>query len=203
MKHRFSCVVSALLLCLLCGCGKTAAAGPAGTEPSAPAQVQDAASASCGAQDTEPSAPAPSAPAEAPTVPETEAPPRTFTEADFHFYLGAEGAPVEGLINVAFYPDSRDASGAPDPDIRVWDSWRITNARERRDICERILASDLYDLELYGRTLDSMLVEWRAHNALNAVYDNERTRHVDFNRADEGLTYEDYWQRAVRDFFGS
>ena len=207
MKNRLPVLAGALLaLCLLCACAQRPAAAPdtssapsaaqaseetPGTEPSVPAE--------------EPSAPAqePSAPAEEPSAPaETEAPPRVFTDEDFHFYLGAQGAPEEGRINVAFYPDNRDASGAPDPDIRVWDSCRITNAQERRDICERILACELYDAGLYGRSLDSMLVEWAAHNDVNALYDNERTRHVDFNRADEGLSYEEFWKRAVREYLG-
>ena len=127
---------------------------------------------------------------------------RTFTDADFHFYLGTEGAREEGRINVAFYPDNRDADGKPDPDIRVWDSCLITRRTEQREICSRILASPLYDPALYGRTLESMLTEWAAHNDINALHDNERTKHVDFNRADEGVSYDEFWTRAVKEILG-
>ena len=137
--------------------------------------------------------------AEASTEPggESEPPVRIYTEADLHCYLQGQGAPVEGLVNVVFCPDSRGSDGTPDPDIQVRDSYRIRNREEITRICELILASEYYDPALYGRSLASMVTEWEAHNDVNALYDNERTRHVDFNRADEGVSYLEFWQRAA------
>lgn len=191
-KLLLSILPALLLLCLLWGCAK--APEKAAAAPPSPSAAEETA-----VRDTAPVTEAPPSPEETSSAQQA---PRVFTEEDFHFYLGAEGAPEEGKINVAFYPDDRDASGAPDPDIRVWDSWLITDEAERREICERILACSLYDPALYGRTLESMLTEWQAHNDVNALYDNERTRHVDFNRSDEGVSYGEFWERAVRSFLG-
>ena len=134
---------------------------------------------------------------------ETLPPARAFTDADFNFYLSGTGEKIEGTINVTFYPAQYGADGKPDPNVRVWDSCEITHPEELRAICARILASPLYDPDVYGRTLDSMVTEWLAHNDVHTVYPNERTRHVDFNRADEGLSYADFWKRAVRDYLDS
>ena len=127
-------------------------------------------------------------------------PAREFAEEDFHFFPAGSGERIDGKINVEFFPDQYGSDGKPDPNVRVWDSCEITHPDEIRAVCERILASPLYDFEVYGRTLDSMVTEWQAHNDVNRLYPNDRTRHADFNRADEGLSYADFWQRAVRDY---
>ncbi len=195
MKRVLPVIASSLLiLCLLCGCrpSEDGAAVPSSAQQTAAAPSQ-------ALPETDPDS-APTDPEAADPAPQDQA--RVFTEEDFHFYLGAEGEQQEGKINVAFYPDNRDDTGAPDPDIRVWNSWQITDEAERREICRWILACSLYDPALYGRTLESMLTEWQAHNDLNALYDNERTRHVDFNRSDEGVSYGEFWDRAVWAFLG-
>ena len=183
MLRKICILLIALLAVLPVGCRKaetqpteTSACPPLATEA-----VTEALPVTEAASETAP---------EPETVPETE-PPRTFTEADFNFYVDGCGEPDPDRINITFYPNGTD------PDIRVWNSCQITNPVEIRDICGRILASEYYDFDRYGRTLDSMVVEWQAHNGVNALYDNERTRHVDFNRADEGVTYLEFWQRAM------
>lgn len=214
---RKYCLLLAALL-LLCGCGKkdpqsgsslsTASAESAADAVWSETSMTEAEPASKAAPVSETEA-APETEAEpetepepvTETEPETETePPREFTDEDFNFYLDGFGEQVPDRINVCFYPENRDGNGAADPNIRVWDSYLITNETEIRDICARILTSEYYDAELYGRTLDSMAVEWLAHNAVNSFYDNERTRHVDFNRADEGVTYMEFWQRALREY---
>ena len=203
MLRKLCLLLTALLLGLLCGCRK---GGGSAAEVSFSSSVttEAAAFSETAAPPIPETVPGPETEAlpETEDVPETEAvaetePPRTFTDADFNFYLDGFGEPDPDRINVTFYPN------APDPNIRVWNSYQITNETEIRDICGRILASDFYDADRYGRTLDSMAVEWLAHNAVNSLYDNERTRHVDFNRADEGVTYAEFWQRAFREFSGN
>ena len=199
-----------LALALLCSCAAaqrpdpTVFSAPTGTVcSSAPATEAPPAAEP---DETDPPCPAttigtelPSGPAAAtdPTLPAmTEYVPREFTEADYNIYLIGRGKPTAGKINVEFSPDNRNG-GQQDPNIRIWDSWMITDRTEMTAICTRILADPLYDTDLYGRTLDSMLTEWKAHNDIHALYPNERTRHVDFNRADEGVSYNDFWKRAM------
>ena len=213
------CAAAALLLCLLLsGCGgaparptEGPAAGPAAL-PGDPLPVETETLSAPAASLSGPGV----APVEVPrpdaagsdqdpeTVPaETLPPARVFTDEDFHFYDGRTGERMAGKINVAFYPDQNGPDGTPDPDIRVWDSCEITHPEEIRAICQRILDSSFYDQDVYGRTLDSMVTEWEAHNSVHMVYPNERTRHVDFNRADEGLSYLDFWQRAAQTYLDS
>lgn len=200
MLRRLCLLSTAVLLGLLCACRKdgaqTAEASFASSVTTAAAASSETAAALI--SETIPVPESESLP-ETDAVPETE-PPRVFTEADFNLYMDGSGEQDPDRINICFYPDNLGSDGQPDPNIRVWDSYLITNETEIRSICEWILASEYYDAERYGRTLESMVVEWKAHNAINNTYDNERTRHVDFNRADEGVTYVEFWQRAMREF---
>lgn len=204
MKRRF--IAAALCLCLALLLHLSACSGVSSTS-SLPRPAPDEFPA--GSRETGTVPTVTEAPPAAPTVEETAS---AWTEAEtdaasepalaerLHLYLEGSGELEEGKINIVFCPDSRGADGSPDPTVRVWDSWRITRKEEIREICRAILDSELYDSALYGRTLDSMVTEWVAHNDINRVYDNERTRHVDLNRADEGVSYAGFWRRAALAF---
>jgi hypothetical protein len=62
------------------------------------------------------------------------------------------------------------------------------------------MVSDLYSQEVYCRTIESMLVEWKAHNHIFSASPNERCRHVDFDKNDEGVSYSDFWKRAAKEY---
>ena len=57
--------------------------------------------------------------------------------------------------------------------------------------------SEFYDQEVYGRTIDSMMIEWDAHNALYMVNKHVRLQHVDFDYRSEGMTGYDYLVLAI------
>ena len=62
------------------------------------------------------------------------------------------------------------------------------------------MASDYYSQELYGRTIDSMLIEWDAHNDIHFFTHHERVAHTDFDKNDEGTSYLDYWIRGIEEW---
>lgn len=74
-----------------------------------------------------------------------------------------------------------------------------------REICEHIVQSEYYSQDVYGRTVDSMLIEWVFHNNMYHGLSNVflfpfgkveeiigRAKHVDFDRNAEGRNYQDH-----------
>ncbi len=109
-------------------------------------------------------------------------------------YLYENGAEREGWINVKFTPTGEN------PVFQIRDSYKITDEKVHKAILEYIMASEFYKQDVYKRTMESMLVEWLAHNHIYSAYENERCRHVDFDRNDEGVTYMDFWKRAAKEY---
>lgn len=79
-----------------------------------------------------------------------------------------------------------DDRSAPDPNVRVFSSYKITDKLARNDIIEildeyeRMFPSD------WDRTVESMRLEWYVHNLLyDLYYQRDRTENVDFNNEDE------------------
>ncbi|MBR1817544.1 MAG: hypothetical protein IJ772_01720, partial [Bacilli bacterium] len=73
-----------------------------------------------------------------------------------------------------------------DANMKVFDSYKIHDEVDQ----EALLRILLYYEQLYpsswNRSLESMKLEWRVHNALYQLhYEEHRTRDVDFNNADE------------------
>jgi RHS repeat-associated protein len=110
-----------------------------------------------------------------------------------HLYSG-NAKPVAGKINVLFMPTIAN------PVFQIENSYKIVDEAQQRAVLEYIMESEMYVQEIYCRTLESMLVEWKAHNRIFATSPNERCRHVDFDKNDEGLTYSDFWKRAMREY---
>ena len=55
---------------------------------------------------------------------------------------------------------------------------------------------------IWGRTVDSMLIEWDAHNDVYSWTRHQRVQHTDFDRQDEDTEYWDYWKRGVLSWVG-
>ena len=108
------------------------------------------------------------------------------------------GSRVEGMINVKFSPNSKN------PSFQIENSAYITNEYEQRLILYYIMTSSYYSQEIYGRTLESMLVEWKAHNEYyysdySSIIDKvfslntrNQAKSVDFDYESEGLEEHEY-----------
>lgn len=92
-----------------------------------------------------------------------------------------------------------------DPNMQIRDSYLITDFVEMGDIANILLEYNEDNTENYSwsRTVDSIIIEWDAHNDLNNISDHERLKHVDLNNADEGTTYIEFVIRAGKEVIGS
>ena len=52
---------------------------------------------------------------------------------------------------------------------------------------------------LWGRTLESLLVEWESHNEIYVLTKHVRVAHTDFDFYDEGTTKIQFYQRAIKE----
>ena len=100
-------------------------------------------------------------------------------------YIGDESYiesinPSEGDVLVV---DERDSV---DSNFKIIDSYKITDKDTRNDIIEAILEYNRMYPMVYERSVESMRLEWLAHNILyNLNYEVDRTRDVDFEVSEE------------------
>lgn len=97
----------------------------------------------------------------------------------------------EGKINVKFSPYSK-TNGESNPSFQIGNSADIRSKKDQRIILEYIVESDYYSQEIYGRTVDSMMVEWDAHNKAYSLYKTDQFKQADFDKNSEGKGYLDY-----------
>ena len=92
------------------------------------------------------------------------------------------------------------------PTMQVRNSYAISDSNQQKQICQIMIDynTDNPVEPAWNRTVDSMLIEWRAHNdgyaarfVIGFFKDNaaERLRHVDFDNQAEGLEYWDYLRK--------
>ena len=90
-----------------------------------------------------------------------------------------------------------------EPAMQVRDSYKINNTAYQEQICQALFDYNTNNpvAPAWYRTVDSMLIEWRAHNAGYALHPvvglfkenaKERLSHVDFDNKAEGLSYWDF-----------
>ena len=121
------------------------------------------------------------------------------TRVDYETYRNiVEAITYSGFIYVY------DARNGENPNMQIFNSYLIENKNEQRVILEVLCKHDsLYpSARPWGRTVDSMLIEWDAHNKLYFISRHERVAHTDFDFKDENTTYPQYWARAIREGLG-
>ena len=108
-----------------------------------------------------------------------------------HMYFAGKGESVDGKINVIFSPNSmRDVK--KEPSFAIENSRTITDENEQKSILIYIMSIDFYSQDLYQRTIDSMLIEWKAHNIAWYIFRTEQFATTNFDFLDEGKTYFDF-----------
>ena len=90
------------------------------------------------------------------------------------------------------------------PNMKIYNSYKIIDNSIQYDILKALYN---YDREypskkLWGRSIESMNIEWDAHNDIYGFAPNSHCQHVDLDYYDEGVGYFDFWLRAVRGFIG-
>ncbi len=102
--------------------------------------------------------------------------------------------------NAVVIVDKRTSSN---PTMQVQNSYKITKTKHQKEILNLMIEyNDSNPVDpTWDRTIDSMLIEWDAHNDgykgrffIGLLKENaaERLRHVDFDNASESLKYWDY-----------
>ncbi|MBO5316501.1 MAG: RHS repeat-associated core domain-containing protein, partial [Clostridia bacterium] len=102
----------------------------------------------------------------------------------------------EGKINVKFSPNGNN------PSFQIRNSYEIVDEDDQRAILEYIMNSEYYSQDIYGRTMNSMIIEWQAHNELYNQYPSERLKHVDFDKNSEGWSRFDFYKYAIYEYLG-
>lgn len=83
--------------------------------------------------------------------------------------------------------DERDAQ---DPNIKIYNSYRIVSFDQMDIILNEIMNYEKNDPSNWNRSLKSMKLEWFYHNMSYYLdYKIERTKDVDLNNADENTYY--------------
>lgn len=79
-----------------------------------------------------------------------------------------------------------DNRSLKDPDIRIYDSYKITNPSIREEIIEGLLLYEEVYPSNWDRSKESAMYEWTVHNLMYQFgYKVHRTMDVDLNNADE------------------
>ena len=102
-----------------------------------------------------------------------------------------------------------------DPNMQIYNSYK-TKTVYHREILEILVKHDeaYPSRHTWGRTVESMLIEWDAHNDVclaatilkalgyNISQENlDRVMHTDFDYKDEKTTYKQYWDRVFEGVF--
>ena len=111
-----------------------------------------------------------------------------------NLYDSSSGKPQEGKINVKFSPYGDN------PSFQIENSYTITEEDDQKAILEYIIESEYYSQELYQRSIDSMLTEWKAHNDIHKLTGHERVAHTDFDKDAEKLGYWDYYRIGIEEW---
>ena len=112
-----------------------------------------------------------------------------------HMYYSGKGQNVDGKINIIFSPNAK-YNGEDNPSFQIVNSCDITDENEQRAILEYVIASGFYSQDVYQRTIDSMLIEWKAHNVAWFLFRKNTFKSTDFDKKDEGKDYLDF----IRDY---
>lgn len=79
-----------------------------------------------------------------------------------------------------------DERETDDPNIKVFDSYKVLNDSEKKAIINIIEKYNSEDLKEWNRTEKSMFKEWMCHNISYYLNHNKKSSmHVDFNNEDE------------------
>ena len=114
-------------------------------------------------------------------------------------FIGNEGY-LKGLTGLSkgdiLVEDLRDRS---DPDFKIYDSYRIIDANQRNEILQILSKYEEYYPSNWNRTLESMSIEWFAHNmSYFFYYQPHRTTDVDLNNDDESLYNGDFFKKLIK-----
>ncbi len=96
-----------------------------------------------------------------------------YNSSTIDFYINELGT-ADDKVNVTFYPEG----GL----IHIENSYSIRSEYEKRAIISEIMSSQYYDKNIYGNCVDTMLIEWSAHNFVYRTSTTSKLAHDFFVR---------------------
>ena len=99
--------------------------------------------------------------------------------------------------NVAIIVDKRNNT---DPNMQIIESYKISNKKQQSEIIDIMIDYNTNNPSNPGwnRTKESLLKEWEIHNTVYALgFYRSHTADCDFNNADEGQGYIDFFVKRV------
>ena len=110
---------------------------------------------------------------------------------------------VKPSVKVIDYYDNTDTNGNPNPDFQIVNSAHIHSVKEKQEIC--MMVHDYYisnyytnpEQLLWNRSVESLYIEWTAHNIGYKVFGEKRCLHVDLDAKDGGKSYADFLWQAI------
>lgn len=99
--------------------------------------------------------------------------------------------------NVVVIVDKRASS---DPNMQILDSYRITKAKQKKEIAQLMLDYNAANpvTPAWDRSLKSLIKEWEIHNNVYKTgLFSANTKDCDFNNNDEGKGYWDFFMERV------
>ena len=89
----------------------------------------------------------------------------TYTSDDVNIYVTGNGSQVADKVNVELMPEHK-MNDKSNPNIKIYDSHKIRNTKNQREILQIVMSNPLYDSTVFFRTENSYVTEWKAHNLL-------------------------------------
>ena len=115
-----------------------------------------------------------------------------------NYTIPLNGLRVLDLRDINIDPET----GEHDPDIRIIDSYNISDEVEQKQILDivDVYVSNHTSEHAWIRTRESLLVEWKVHNDVYWLgFARTKTVHVDFNNLDEGKKYLEFiWDGIMK-----
>ena len=125
---------------------------------------------------------------------------------------------VDGSIidenTAAFYSNLRDiviirdlrscnheCLGDCNPNMQIVNSYKFQETSQQKELLNYLLEYNnrVSSLHAWGRTIDSLMIEWDAHNFLFGLSNHPRVAHTDFDKNDEGTTWFEFMLRAGKE----
>ncbi len=95
-----------------------------------------------------------------------------------------------------------DARSESNPDIKIYDSYKITKEEKQKEVLELLLKYEKLRPSKWDRTVNSMVNEWYAHNLLyNFGYQKNRTKDVDLDNNDENTYTEKFGIQTIIKYY--
>ncbi len=113
-----------------------------------------------------------------------------YNQNTVNVYTPSSGKAEKGKVNVLIDKNNKNSAGQSDPNIHIENSYQITDSYEMEAILNVVIASPEYDSNVFPRTINSYIREWKGHNFMYNISSGSwknRAMHVDLNNLEDKM----------------